>query len=49
MSVQIRHADLDKTRDLRDTYRDLGADHLLVSFTPPPDPSLPVSVAEALA
>ncbi len=48
VSVQVRHTDLVTTRDLRDTYRDLGADHLLVSFTPPADPTLPVAVAEAL-
>ena len=50
VSVQFRYPnDLAKTVDLAETYRELGAQHILVSFTPPPDPELPMSVAAALA
>ncbi len=50
VSVQFRYSgDLARTVDQVDAYRELGADHVLVSFTPPADPSLPPMVAEALA
>lgn len=50
VSVQFRFGgDLAKTVDQVATYRELGADHILVSFSPPADGSLPSLVAEALA
>ncbi|NNC39080.1 MAG: LLM class flavin-dependent oxidoreductase [Acidimicrobiia bacterium] len=50
VSVQFRYPeDLAETVDRVEAYRAAGADHILVSFSPPPDPDLPPSVAEALA
>lgn len=50
VSVQFRYGDdLARTKDQVAGYREIGADHVLVSFTPPPDPHLPPKVAEALA
>ena len=50
VSVQFRYSgDIRQTVDQVETYAELGADHVLVSFTPPADPSLPPAVAEALA
>ena len=50
VSVQFRYGgDPAQTADQAAMYRKLGAQHLLVSFTPPPDPPLPNLVAEALA
>jgi F420-dependent oxidoreductase-like protein len=50
VSVQFRYPkDLSRTVDQVAAYRELGADHVLVSFTPPPDPALPPAVANALA
>lgn len=49
VSVQFRYPnDLARAVDQAAAYRELGADHILVSFTPPPDPSLPPAVAAAL-
>lgn len=49
VSVQFRYSgDLARTVDQVRAYQETGADHVLVSFTPPPDPSLPPRVAEAL-
>jgi alkanesulfonate monooxygenase SsuD/methylene tetrahydromethanopterin reductase-like flavin-dependent oxidoreductase (luciferase family) len=50
VSVQFRYPnDIAKTVDLARKYQELGAEHILVSFTPPIDPKLPPLVAEALA
>lgn len=50
VSVQFRYPnDLPKTVDLAEMYRELGAEHIIVSFTPPPDPALPRQVARELA
>lgn len=50
VSVQFRYSgDPVQAKDLADAYRDLGADHILVSFSPPADPALPVLLAETLA
>lgn len=50
VSVQFRYpGDLARTVDQVAAYGELGADHVLISFTPPPDPSLPSKVASALA
>lgn len=49
ISVQFRFSgDLAETVDRVAAYRETGADHILVSFNPPPDPALPPSVADAL-
>lgn len=49
ISVQFRFSgDLGQTREHIRACRDLGADHVLVSFTPPIDPALPARVAEAI-
>jgi len=50
VSVQFRYGgDAAQTTDQAATYRELGAQHILVSFSPPPDPRLPNLVADALA
>ncbi len=50
ISVQFRYSgDPVQARDLADTYRELGAQHILVSFTPPADPTLPPKLAAALS
>jgi len=50
VSVQFRYGgDPAQTADQAAAYRELGAQHILVSFTPPPDPRLPNLVTEALA
>jgi alkanesulfonate monooxygenase SsuD/methylene tetrahydromethanopterin reductase-like flavin-dependent oxidoreductase (luciferase family) len=50
VSVQFRYpGDMSQALDLVAAYRGYGAEHILISFTPPPDPSLPPAVAEALA
>ena len=49
VSVQFRYGgDPAEARDRAEAYRELGADHVLVSFTPPIDPRLPGEVARAL-
>jgi F420-dependent oxidoreductase-like protein len=49
VSVQFRHpGDMAQALDLVAAYRGYGAEHVLVSFTPPADPSLPPALAEAL-
>ncbi len=50
VSVQFRYSgDIAQAVDQVQAYRAVGADHVLVSFTPPTDPSLPPAVADALA
>ncbi len=50
ISVQFRFSgDAPRTREHIARCRELGADHVLVSFTPPIDPALPSKVAEAIA
>jgi F420-dependent oxidoreductase-like protein len=50
ISAQMRYPnDLEATLDRVSGYIAEGADHVLVSFTPPTDPRLPPLVAEALA
>jgi F420-dependent oxidoreductase-like protein len=50
VSVQFRYpGDTSETVDLVSAYEAEGADHVLISFSPPGDPSLPPRVAEALA
>ena len=50
VSVQFRYSgDLSESVDRIRIYEDAGADHVLVSFTPPADPSLPPRLAEALS
>ncbi|MGA7272761.1 MAG: LLM class F420-dependent oxidoreductase, partial [Acidimicrobiia bacterium] len=50
VSVQFRYSgDLSHALDLVSAYTESGAEHILVSFTPPTDPSLPPLLAEALA
>lgn len=50
VSVQVRYADdLSELGDRVDGYAEAGADHVLVSFTPPLDRKLPPQVAEYLA
>lgn len=50
VSVQFRYpGDLSETVDRVAAYQLHGADHVLVSFTPPGRASLPAQVAEALA
>lgn len=50
VSVQFRFTgDLSETVERVAAYQAAGADHILISFSPPPDPSLPPSVAEVLA
>ncbi len=50
VSVQFRYSgDTARTIDRVAAYEDLGADHILVSFTPPGEASLPARVAEALS
>lgn len=50
VSVQFRYSgDIAQTLDQVSRYHELGADHVLVSFTPPPDPALPPALAAALA
>lgn len=50
ISAQFRYpGDLSETVDRVAGYAETGADHVLVSFTPPTEPSLPAKVAEALA
>jgi F420-dependent oxidoreductase-like protein len=49
VSVQFRYpGDPDETAHLVAAYRELGADHVLVSFMPPTSIDLPSRVAEAL-
>ena len=49
VSVQFRYSgDLAESVDRIRVYEDAGADHVLVSFTPPADPSLPPRLADAL-
>ncbi len=49
VSVQFRYpGDPAETADLVATYRELGADHVLVSFMPPTSTDLPPRIAEAL-
>lgn len=50
VSVQFRYpGTIAETLDLVDRYEGLGAEHVLVSFSPPADSTLPPAVAEALA
>lgn len=50
VSVQFRYpGDTSETCDRVALYEELGADHILVSFTPPGEASLPARVAEALS
>ncbi len=50
VSVQFRYSgDLSHALDLVSAYTEYGAEHILVSFTPPADPSLPPLLAETLA
>ena len=50
ISAQFRYGgDPVEARDRAEAYREIGVDHVLVSFTPPIDPTLPGIVAEALA
>ncbi len=50
ISAQFRFTgDLVETVDRVAAYRETGADHVIVSFTPPADPSLPPAVANVLA
>lgn len=50
VSVQFRFSgDTEETMKRAEIYEELGADHILVSFTPPGEASLPARVAEALA
>lgn len=50
VSVQFRYSgDLAESIDRIGIYESEGADHVLVSFSPPADPALPVAVAEALS
>ena len=50
ISVQFRFSgDLAATRDHIEACRELGAGHVLISFTPPIDPSLPPKVAHAIS
>ncbi len=49
VSVQFRYSgDLAESIDRIHVYEDAGADHVLVSFTPPADPFLPNLVAQEL-
>ena len=49
VSVQFRYpGDPEETADLVAAYRELGADHVLVSFMPPTSIDLPPKIAEAL-
>jgi alkanesulfonate monooxygenase SsuD/methylene tetrahydromethanopterin reductase-like flavin-dependent oxidoreductase (luciferase family) len=49
VSVQFRYpGDPAETADLAATYRELGANHVLVSFMPPTSTDLPPRIAEAL-
>lgn len=50
VSVQFRSdGDVAEALDRADAYEEVGADHLLVSFVPPLDPSDPEKVAKALS
>jgi len=50
VSVQFRYpGDAQQTVDRIAAYRESGADHVLVSFSPPADPELPRLVAAALS
>ncbi len=50
VTVQFRYSgDLAQTIDQVAAYTAYGAQHILVSFTPPADPSLPPLLAEALS
>lgn len=50
VSVQFRYpGSVEETVEIVERYEGLGAEHVLVSFSPPADPSLPPIVADALA
>jgi F420-dependent oxidoreductase-like protein len=50
VSVQFRYSgDLGESVDRVGVYEEAGADHVLVSFTPPADPALPQRLAAALS
>lgn len=48
ISAQFRFDNLAEMPDLIAGYEAAGADHVLVSFSPPGDPALPVKVADYL-
>ena len=49
VSVQFRYSgDLRESVDRVRVYEEAGAGHVLVSFTPPADPTLPGQLATAL-
>lgn len=49
ISAQFRFTDLEEIPDLLGAYEAAGADHVIVSFSPPADPTMPVLLADYLA
>ena len=46
VSAQFRYDNLEEIPDLMAAYEAAGANHIIVSFSPPADPTLPVVVAD---
>lgn len=48
ISAQFRFTELEEVPDLLAAYEEAGANHVLISFSPPADPNLPIKLADFL-